>query len=299
MTSVDRTNRYQRAYVDFFEDQMVGLSYDWKALVHHYLFKADVPLIYGIMGHGEPNLSSLCRNAYSVDGDPLIQLAFALEISSQTLAIESLARACCEYSPAFVLENSGQSSSRADTDTILAEMRKENELNKVKASNIPNLLENYGAKMAEYAWKWDIDDQKSFESELAKACMYAAALSSQSKIPAVFDEVVKSAYALRVILSLQDDPKTQHSLAQQWFMLFISAYVLAGMPTTTHDHSSKGGQSWTSDIKNPVIEAGSTTPSDAFGVIRALEGLSSMKNENSIELLSTAVQFVRNRGIVA
>jgi hypothetical protein len=43
---------YQRAYVDFYEDQLVQFSYDWKALLHHYLYDADKPLIYNLFGNG-------------------------------------------------------------------------------------------------------------------------------------------------------------------------------------------------------------------------------------------------------
>lgn len=36
---------YQRAFVDFFEDQLVQYSYDWKKMLDDYLFGGEQPLI--------------------------------------------------------------------------------------------------------------------------------------------------------------------------------------------------------------------------------------------------------------
>lgn len=37
-------DRYQRAYVDFFEDELVRHGYDWKKVVANYLFSGKEPL---------------------------------------------------------------------------------------------------------------------------------------------------------------------------------------------------------------------------------------------------------------
>lgn len=37
--------RYQRAYVDFFEDQLVLHGYDWKRVLNKYLLEGKEPLI--------------------------------------------------------------------------------------------------------------------------------------------------------------------------------------------------------------------------------------------------------------
>jgi hypothetical protein len=43
--------RYQRAYVDFFEDALaMKYAYDWKKVVDEYMFKGDEPLINGLIG---------------------------------------------------------------------------------------------------------------------------------------------------------------------------------------------------------------------------------------------------------
>lgn len=43
--------RYQRAYVDFFEDALaMRFAYDWKKVVEEYMFKGDKPLAHGLIG---------------------------------------------------------------------------------------------------------------------------------------------------------------------------------------------------------------------------------------------------------
>ena len=36
--------RYQRAFVDFFEDELVHQGYDWKSVVGDFLFSGKEPL---------------------------------------------------------------------------------------------------------------------------------------------------------------------------------------------------------------------------------------------------------------
>jgi hypothetical protein len=45
--------RYQRAFVDFLEDQLVYKKYDWKALLAEYLFQGKEPLINGLVSGRE------------------------------------------------------------------------------------------------------------------------------------------------------------------------------------------------------------------------------------------------------
>lgn len=42
-------SRFDRAFVDFFEDEMVHLSYDWKEVVAEYLFTGKEPMFDSIM----------------------------------------------------------------------------------------------------------------------------------------------------------------------------------------------------------------------------------------------------------
>jgi hypothetical protein len=45
--------RNQRAFVDFFEDQLVSKRYDWKLLLDEFLFEGKEPLINGLVAGRE------------------------------------------------------------------------------------------------------------------------------------------------------------------------------------------------------------------------------------------------------
>lgn len=45
-----RGSRYARAYIDFFEDELVLNGYDWRKVVEQYLLTGKEPLINGLVG---------------------------------------------------------------------------------------------------------------------------------------------------------------------------------------------------------------------------------------------------------
>jgi hypothetical protein len=49
--------RYARAYVDFFEDEVVRSNYDWKRVVLRYVVEGDEPLLSGMISGGIPSLA--------------------------------------------------------------------------------------------------------------------------------------------------------------------------------------------------------------------------------------------------
>ncbi|CUS08665.1 unnamed protein product [Tuber aestivum] len=74
--------RYQRAYLDFFEDELVRLGYDWRRVVAEYLFRGPEPLIFGGMGGL---------------GHPLIHLGYAFELGSKEVGMEALSLFATNY----------------------------------------------------------------------------------------------------------------------------------------------------------------------------------------------------------
>ena len=41
--------RYQRAFVNYFEDELVHHGYDWKSVVNDYLFEGNEPMFNSII----------------------------------------------------------------------------------------------------------------------------------------------------------------------------------------------------------------------------------------------------------
>lgn len=54
--------RYERAFVDFFEDELVRRAYVWEDVVHHFLFSGDEPIFNSIIADRMLNCihTSLC-----------------------------------------------------------------------------------------------------------------------------------------------------------------------------------------------------------------------------------------------
>ncbi|KAK7526913.1 uncharacterized protein IWZ02DRAFT_444902 [Phyllosticta citriasiana] len=78
---------YQRAYMDFFEDQLAALGNDWKKLVEKFLLSGKEPLV---------------NNLICGLGHPLIHLHYAYELSSKTLAPEALTLSACFHNSMHV-----------------------------------------------------------------------------------------------------------------------------------------------------------------------------------------------------
>jgi len=49
MLTKNNQTSYQRAYLDFFEDEVVRYNYDWKQVLMDYLLQGDEPLLNGLI----------------------------------------------------------------------------------------------------------------------------------------------------------------------------------------------------------------------------------------------------------
>lgn len=81
---------YQRAFVDFFEDQLVLEGYDWKEVVARFLFDAGPKK--------SANAAPIFNCLTSGLGHPLIHLGYAYELNSREVAMEALGLAATCYS---------------------------------------------------------------------------------------------------------------------------------------------------------------------------------------------------------
>ena len=55
-------DRYARAYLDFFEDEVVRSNYDWKRVVQRYAVEGDEPLLSGMISGGPSHLVQTLSN---------------------------------------------------------------------------------------------------------------------------------------------------------------------------------------------------------------------------------------------
>ncbi|KAL8860124.1 MAG: hypothetical protein Q9178_003388 [Gyalolechia marmorata] len=213
--------RYQRAYVDFFKDELVLNGYHWHKVLEEYLFKSKEPLI---------------NNLISGLGHPLIHLGYAYEFSSRELAMEALAMAACSYNhlhkylddPSYTKPSSKPSKSPLE---ILCRVQKDNRFEGVfsnpSAENLALLFQNHEDLMLEYWNSWHIENPTE---DFKASQMAAAALLVASRKPdgAPYDfflvHVLTTSHAVRILLPLL--PAKYHvPLVRQWWLLTLSVYI--------------------------------------------------------------------------
>lgn len=228
---------YQRAYLDFFEDQLVEYGYDWRCVVLDYMFRVDQPLVTGVTGSW---------------GAALIRLGLAYELDSSLLAMESLAIAACMYSrPQSRAQDSPQSSSGAsqvdqfespDIQKVLASVATDSRLKgcpSAKNVGFEAIIQHNEVIFADYENAWDLSRQSSdlaveqrFERghKIVAAAFVGSIVGGQScsySIP-LANAVVLS-HAVRAMIPAVPTI-WQAELVCAWWRVVLAAYISAGCP---------------------------------------------------------------------
>ncbi|KAK0278068.1 hypothetical protein LTR35_009390 [Friedmanniomyces endolithicus] len=223
---------YQRAYIDFFEDQLVQHGYDWQSLLNEFLLQGKEPLI---------------NNLISGLGHPLIHLGYAQELSSRTVAIESLALAACFYNdwhiylddPKYTKTSPNQTDSLFTIlDRVARDPKFDNLFDHQGSDNISTLLADPSASAAalEHWNSWALQnptDQFAESQKLAVALLVAAqprnnnntTAPSQTKRHDFFAvHLLTTSHAVRILLPTL--PSRHHvPLLRQWWLLTLLVYI--------------------------------------------------------------------------
>ncbi|KAF2467511.1 uncharacterized protein BDR25DRAFT_266949 [Lindgomyces ingoldianus] len=233
---------YQRAFVDFFEDQLVTKRYDWKLLLDEYLYEGKEPLINGLV-------SGL--------GHPLIHLGYAYELNSRTVAIEALALGTCFYSPLHkYLDNPSYTKPStwhsASLIGILQRVRDDKRFDGLydhRSGDISKVLEKREEAFLEYWNTWDLSNPKEqFEEsqKTAVALFVGTDLPEKAKFDFFLVHLLTSSHAVRILLPLV--PAKYHiNLVRQWWLFTLAVYIAQVRPEIKLDMISDydlKGRSW-------------------------------------------------------
>lgn len=217
--------RYQRAYVDFFEDQLVFRRYDVKQVLEEYLLGGKNPLINGL-------ISGLAH--------PLIHLGYAYELRSTTVAIEALALGACFYSPLHnYIDNKSYTkpSPHQSTDLreILDKVRQDKRFDNLyphRSGDISKVLERQEEAFLEYWNAWELSDpQTSFHQsqELAVTLLMGTEAPENTKFDFFLVHILTSSHAVRVLLPLVP-AKFHINLVRQWWLFTLAVYIAQTRP---------------------------------------------------------------------
>ncbi|KAL8722611.1 MAG: hypothetical protein Q9225_000917 [Loekoesia sp. 1 TL-2023] len=232
--------KYQRAYVDFFEDQLVLHGYSWPKVLEEYLYKGKEPLI---------------NNLISGLGHPLIHLGYAYELSSREIAMEALTMACSSYNhlhkyldnPSYTKPSTNSTQSPLE---ILCRVQKDSRFDGLfgheGANNLEPLFEKHEDEVLEYWNSWHITDptQEFKASQMAAAALLVASHKPGRKSYDFFIvHLLTTSHAVRILLPLIPT-KFHVPLVRQWWLLTLAVYIAQLRPevvlTSVTDYDRKG-----------------------------------------------------------
>ncbi|OOF96746.1 hypothetical protein ASPCADRAFT_206917 [Aspergillus carbonarius ITEM 5010] len=282
---------YQRAFVDFFEDELVHQGYDWKSVVGDFLFSGKEPLF----------------NSLAADlGHPLIHLAYAFELSSREVAMEALAMASTCYGgihkylddPSYAqTESSYQSNSLFE---ILDKVRTDKQFNGLFGTpgdhNMEILFREREAALLNHWNAWKIQDPvKQFREsqELAVAILMGTHSDRTSEqYDFFFVHILTTSHAVRILLPLIPS-QFQVSLVRQWWLLTLSIYIAQLRPELDLERIRKyelSGRDWTWTAKQ-AVKGEYSTDAHYVKALRAFRECADTWGDADSFYLKAAVKF--------
>ena len=286
---------YQRAFVDFFEDQLVKLGYDWQALLNEFLLEGKEPLI---------------NNLIAGLGHPLIHLGYAQEMSSRTVAIESLALAACFYNDWHVFLDDRKYTKPASQPmdslfSILDRVARDSSFDGLfdhqGSDNISTLLANEKAVAValDYWNSWDLKKPKEQFAEsqkLAVALLVGAQTPKEGKGDDRYDfftvHLLTTSHAVRILLPLLPS-KWHNLLVRQWWLFTLLVYIAQMRPKINIDTIKLvelEGRDW-NFVTDKAVKGKYRTDAHYVKALRSMHEASKTWSDPNLFFLKAAVKF--------
>ena len=282
--------RFQRAYVDFFEDELaLKFGYDHKRVMEEYLFSGKEPLINGVV-------AGL--------GHPLIHLGYAYELSSKEIAMEALAMASCAYnfmhkyldSPKYTYTPTYTTTSPLEIlQNIHNDVRFDGLFKSKGGNNIDLLFQDHESLILEHWNAWSITDpltQFRDSQDAAIAVLIKTVEPGTHAYDFFLVHILTTSHAVRILIPLI--PKRFHiSLVRQWWLLTLSVYIAQLRPKISEDIEEpvKPGKSWTY-VEQQAIHGPWSTDSHFVKALRAIREAAFTWGDVHERYLSAAVTLV-------
>ncbi|KAI9794316.1 MAG: hypothetical protein M1833_000407 [Piccolia ochrophora] len=282
---------YQRAYIDFFEDELVQLHYDWKELVHHYLFDGENPLINNLIGGL---------------GHPLIHLGYAFELANRTIAIEALALTTTFYNffhkyldnPSYTTPPSNPTGSVIEIlDRVRTDKRFDGYFEQPGAENMEPLFKDHEDVVLEHWNNWALTDPKAQFEESQRAAVLLL-VGTQDAGAKTYDfflvHLLTTSHAVRVLLPLIPE-KFHVPLVRQWWLFTLAVYIAQLRPSLKDENISAyplKGEDWAWAGKMALTSSHCIDAHYVKG-IRAMKEAALMWGDPESWYLRAAVRFAR------
>jgi len=282
--------RYQRAFLDFFEDGLaMKHAYSWKGVVDEYLLKGDEPLVNCLIGGL---------------GHPMIQLGFAYEFDSREMATEALSLTATQYNylhkysddPAYTRKAPFSSTSPLELlNKLASDSRFDKFFDSPGYQNIDPLFEKHESLILEYwnAWEIQADPLKQFQEsqEAAVALLVATVAPGAHNYNFFVCHVLTTSHAARILFPFL--PAKYHvPLVRQWWLLTLAVYIAVLRPKIDPDYVSGDlkGKGW-KYVEDKALTGPYCTDAHYVKAIRSMQEMSKTWGDVHERYLAAAVRF--------
>ncbi|TDZ53106.1 Questin oxidase [Colletotrichum trifolii] len=284
--------RYQRAYVDFFEDALaLHCGYDWKKVVKQYMLEGREPLINGLIGGL---------------GHPLIHLGYAYEIDNKEVAIEALGLTATNYNylhkfiddKKYTKPSPFSSKSIFDLVNRLANDKRFDELfTEPDLENLDVLFLKHEDLVLEYWNAWTITDPvKQFQEsqELAVALLVATVAPGTHAYNFFNVHLLTTSHAIRILIPFIPT-KFHISLVRQWWLFTLGVYIALMRPKIDPDNvqSDLRGRHW-GYVEHEALNSQWAKDAHYVKAIRAMKEAATTWGDVHERYLASALTFVDN-----
>ncbi|KAI0387526.1 hypothetical protein F5Y04DRAFT_240422 [Hypomontagnella monticulosa] len=282
--------KYQRAYVDFFEDALaLRHNYQWKAVVEEYIYGGKEPLLNCLIGGL---------------GHPLIHLAYAYEVDSREVAMEALGMAATQYNflhkyiddASYSKPSPIKSSSPLELILKMAsDERVEGLFKQSGPDNIEPLFQKHEDVVMEYWNAWTLDDPvKDFElsQEAAVAILVATVPPGTHSYNFFLCHVLTTSHAVRILLPFIP-VEFRISLVKQWWLFTVAVYISELCPKIDPDYIKPGdvaGKQW-NYVEDKALNGPYATDAHYVKAIRAMKEAARTWGDVHERYLAAAVRF--------
>ncbi|KAJ4372335.1 hypothetical protein N0V83_004109 [Neocucurbitaria cava] len=254
---------YQRAFIDFFEDQLVSKKYDLKDLLDEFLLGGKEPLINGLISGRKCHVRANGRVAHNeAVAHPLIHLGYAYELQSRSVAIEALALGSCFYSslhkyiddPKYTKPSPHRVTDETDLLELLEKVREDKRFDGLydhRSGDISKVLEEREEAFLEYWNAWEIvkpnDQFHAAQRTGLEILLGTPPPGNGPKFDFFFVHVLTSSHAIRILLPLVP-AKFHVNLLRQWWFFALAVYIAQTRPHIDSSRPSHGydckGRDW-------------------------------------------------------
>lgn len=280
---------YQRAFVDFFEDQLVTRGYDWKELLEVYLFEGQRPLINSL-------ISGLAH--------PLIHVGYGYELGSRTVAIEGLAMASCFYSdlhkyiddPNYTKPATYTAKTPLNVLHMIAlDTRLDGFVEEMGNEDASPLMLKHEAIVLDHWNAWKVTDpKKQFEEsqKAAVALLVATHRHGKGKYDFFLCHMLTSSHAVRILLPLIP-AKFHIPLVRQWFLFVVIFYISQNRPPIKEkviEEYDIGDRSW-KHVVDKAVNSQWATDAHFVKACRAMKEAAQTWGDDKMYYLKAALKF--------